>query len=173
MAPDSTPVLPQYPELILAALEAIGSKKGANKSKISRKIQLTYGTLPAAHATLLSHHLNRMKATGQLNFVQNNYVIPDPDAPPKRGRGRPAKPKKPVPEGAVKSPPRPRGRPANPGSKPKAATPTVSGEKRGRGRPPKPGKKVAAPVLLPSGERRGRGRPPKVNTPVSAAPVGA
>lgn len=116
-----------------------------------------------------------MKATGQLVFKQNNYAFPDPNAPPKRGRGRPAKPKKPLPEGFVPSPPRPRGRPAKPqdGSKPVAATPTVSGEKRGRGRPPKPGKKVAAPVLLPSGERRGRGRPPKVNTPVSAAPVEA
>ncbi|GJV61760.1 HMG-Y-related protein B-like protein [Tanacetum coccineum] len=150
----SIPVLPPYPELILAAIEAIGSKNGATKTKISRQILSTYDILPAAHTTLLSHHLNKMKASGQLVFVTNNYVIPDPNSSPKRGRGRPAKPKELVPEGTV------------------AATPTVSGQKRGRGRPPKPGKKVAAaPVLLPSGERRGRGRPRK--TPVAAAPVGA
>nr|GEV41898.1 HMG-Y-related protein B-like [Tanacetum cinerariifolium] len=96
-----------------------------------------------------------MKASGQLVFAANNYAIPDPNASPKRGRGRPAKPKELVPEGTV------------------VATPMVSGQKRGRGRPPKRGKKkvAAAPVLLPSGERRGRGRPRK--TPVAAAPVGA
>ncbi|GKC15649.1 HMG-Y-related protein B-like protein [Tanacetum coccineum] len=95
----SIPVLPPYPELILAAIEAIGSKNGATKTKISRQILSTYDILPAAHTTLLSHHLNKMKASGQLVFVTNNYAIPDPNSSPKRGRGRPAKPKELVPEG--------------------------------------------------------------------------
>ncbi|KAI3466962.1 hypothetical protein Pfo_023625 [Paulownia fortunei] len=106
--------LPQYPEMILAAIEALNEKNGSNKSSISKHIEATYGNLPPAHSTLLTHHLNKMKSTGQLQFLKNNYFKPDPNAPPRRGRGRPPKPKTPLPPGAVPLPPRPRGRPPNP-----------------------------------------------------------
>ena len=81
--------------MILAAIEALDEAGGSNKSSISKHIEDTYGSLPAAHATLLSHHLNRMRQSGELVLVKNNYMKPDPNAPPRRGRGRPPKPKAP------------------------------------------------------------------------------
>ncbi|KAJ6431692.1 hypothetical protein OIU84_019050 [Salix udensis] len=85
--------LPQYPEMIMAAIEALDEKEGSNKTSISKQIESTHPDLPPAHGTLLSHHLNKMKESGQLVLVKNNYMKPDPNAPPKRGRGRPPKPK--------------------------------------------------------------------------------
>ncbi|KAL0396707.1 UNVERIFIED_CONTAM: HMG-Y-related protein A [Sesamum calycinum] len=178
--------LPQYPEMILAAIEALNEESGSNKSSISKHIEATYGNLPPAHSTLLTHHLNKMKSAGHLLFVKNNYLKPDPNAPPRRGRGRPPKPKTPLPPGAVLPPPRPRGRPPKSRdatapslpSKPKATTTTatVSGKKRGR--PPKGATAGAGaappppPATAAGGAPRGRGRPPKVK-PAVAAPVGA
>ncbi|GER48772.1 high mobility group protein I/Y [Striga asiatica] len=177
-SPPST--LPQYPEMIMAAIKGLSEKMGSNKSSISKHIEATYGNLPPAHSTLLTHHLNRMRSTGQLLFVKNNYLIPDPNAPPRRGRGRPPKPKTPLPPGSVPHAPRPRGRPPksalDPTSppqppKPKAAG-TLSGKKRGR--PPKAAAGGGAPVRPPAteGVPRGRGRPPKVKA-AATAPVGA
>ncbi|KAI3825139.1 hypothetical protein L1987_06615 [Smallanthus sonchifolius] len=165
-APASNPILPRYPELILAAIEALDSKKGANKSRISNQIQASYGSVPAAHKTLLSHHLNKMRASGELALIKNNYVKRDPNSPPPRGRGRPSKPKEPVPEGTFISPSRPRGRPRkslepfNP-----ISAPSVSGRKRGR--PRKTGMVVAAPSV--SGRKRGR--PRKTETVVAPTPT--
>ncbi|KAI7993672.1 HMG-Y-related protein A [Camellia lanceoleosa] len=170
--------LPQYPEMILAAIEALDDKNGSNKSAISKHIEDTYGELPPAHTTLLSHHLNKMKQSGQLVMVKNNYMKPDPNSPPPRGRGRPPKPKSDLPPDAVASPPRPRGRPpksrdpSDPPPPPKIKSPSP-GSGRPRGRPPKKAKTGvgAPPPLTASGSPRGRGRPPKVKTAV-ATPVG-
>lgn len=172
-------VVSVFLQMILAAIEALNESEGSNKTSIAQQIESTYGDLPPAHATLLAHHLNKMKQSGELVFVKNNYMKPDPTAPPKRGRGRPPKPKVPVPPGAVvSSPPRPRGRPPKPRDPffplPIAKSSTSSaGSGRPRGRPPKKAKttptstSAAAPV---SGAPRGRGRPPKVKPAV--APVG-
>lgn len=163
-------------QMIMAAIEALDDKDGSNKSAISKQIESTYPDLPAAHTTLLAHHLNKMKQSGQLVMVKNNYMKPDPNAPPKRGRGRPPKPKVPVPPGTVIAPPRPRGRPPKPKdpfapvAPPKKST---SGSGRPRGRPPKKAKTEVAPTSAPAaqakGVKRGRGRPPKVKSAV--APV--
>ncbi|KAH8500610.1 hypothetical protein H0E87_015733 [Populus deltoides] len=172
----STP--PQYPEMIMAAIEALNEKEGSNKTSISKQIESTHPDLPPAHSTLLSHHLNKMKQSGQLVLVKNNYMKPDPNAPPKRGRGRPPKPKLPTPPGTVSGPPRPRGRPPKPRdpfapvASPKKKT-TSTGTGRPRGRPPK-NASTAVPAASsggapPSGARRGRGRPPKAKPAV--APV--
>ncbi|THG16206.1 hypothetical protein TEA_002768 [Camellia sinensis var. sinensis] len=88
------PSLPQYPEMIMAAIEALNDKNGSSKSAISKHIEATASSdVPAAHATLLSHHLNKMKQSGQLVMVKTNYMKPDPNAPPRRSRGRPPEPK--------------------------------------------------------------------------------
>ncbi|CAL4998854.1 unnamed protein product [Urochloa decumbens] len=119
--------LPPYPEMILAAIEGLGGKNGSNKSAISRYIEGKYGELPPAHASLLTAHLARMKESGELIFLKNNYFRADaPDAPPKRGRGRPPKKAKTEAAEAAPSP-----APASTGGD--GSTPV----KRGRGRPPK------------------------------------
>ncbi|XP_010527792.1 PREDICTED: HMG-Y-related protein A-like [Tarenaya hassleriana] len=179
--------LPPYPQMIMEAIEALNDKIGSNKTAISKHIESLHPTLPPSHATLLSYHLSQLKHNGQLVMVKNNYMKPDPGAPPKRGRGRPPKPKLPVDSNDVTAaaPPRSRGRPPKskepleqsnpPNTKPYAGT------GRPRGRPSKKARSDSgtnaasaaahvAPVAQPNGERRGRGRPPKVKQIV--APVG-
>ncbi|KAK7276238.1 hypothetical protein RIF29_17375 [Crotalaria pallida] len=161
--------LPPYPEMIMKAVEALNDANGSNKSAISSYIESTYGDLPSGHSALLTHFLNKMKESGELVFLKNNYMKPDPNAPPKRGRGRPPKPKAPVPPGTVVSPPRPRGRPLKDPDAPPSAAKVSGGSGRPRGRPPKkiarsdPSPSLAAPSASPvsSGRPRGRGRPPK------------
>ncbi|KAK3007673.1 hypothetical protein RJ639_014810 [Escallonia herrerae] len=137
--------------MIFAAIDALKEKEGSNKSSISQYIESTFGDLPAGHANLLSDNLNKMKEAGELAMVKNNYLRPDPSAPPKRGSGRPPKAKDPSsPEAAA---------PAAP------AGPTRG---RGRGRPRKdpnapPAAKKAKPAAAePSKTGRPRGRPHKV-----------
>ncbi|EOY03919.1 Linker histone H1/H5 [Theobroma cacao] len=162
------PSLPSYPQMIVNAIEALNDKNGSNKTSISKYIESQYGDLPAGHTTLLSHHLNRMKETGELIFWKNNYMKADPNAPPRRGRGRPPKSKDPLPPGVVLSPARPRGRPPkDPNAPPKSPKPKVaSGTGKPRGRP----RKMARPAGGIGGSStttmvaavRPRGRPPKV-----------
>ncbi|MED6209337.1 hypothetical protein PIB30_053697 [Stylosanthes scabra] len=170
--------LPPYPEMIMKALDGLDEPNGSNKSAISKYIESTYGELPEGHITLLSHHLNKMKDSGELVFLKNNYMKPDPDAPPKRGRGRPPKAKEPLPPGAVLSPPRPRGRPPkDPNAPPKSPKSKPSGGSgRPRGRPKKIPRGAAAaapppPLSAPSTPGRGRGRPPKVKPQLTEVSV--
>ncbi|KMS98361.1 hypothetical protein BVRB_4g093180 [Beta vulgaris subsp. vulgaris] len=101
--------LPPYPEMIITAIDALNEKMGSNKTSISKFIESKYQNLPAGHSTLLRHHLNRMKDTGELIFWKNNYMKPDPNFI-RRGRGRPPKPKEPgMPTSGGSA--RPRGRP--------------------------------------------------------------
>ncbi|BAT81255.1 HMG-Y-related protein A-like [Vigna umbellata] len=155
--------LPPYPELILKALEALNEPSGSSKSAISKYIESTYGELP--DSTVLGNQLNKMKDSGEVVFSKNNYLKADPSAPPKRGRGRPPKPKAPVSPGTVVSPPRPRGRPPkDPNAPPKSPKPKPTpGSGRPRGRPrkiPRSPATTVAPATVSSG--RPRGRPPKV-----------
>ncbi|XP_047052606.1 HMG-Y-related protein A-like [Lolium rigidum] len=191
MANDDSPKsgdLPPYPEMILAAIEALDDKSGSNKTAISTYIEENYENLPPAHASLLTANLASMKEGGKLAFVKNNYLKPAATAAaadaaaaeptPKRGRGRPRKdpsaprppPKEPKDPTAPK---RGRGRPAK-AKDPVAeavAKATAGMPKSGRGRPagkspaPKKAKVVKeAPAADASGSapaKRGRGRPPK------------
>lgn len=192
--------IPPYPEMILAAIEGLGDKNGSNKSAISKFIEEKYGELPPAHASLLTAHLARMKESGELIFLKNNYFRADaPDAPPKRGRGRPPKARDPnAPPPPPKSPAassagtgRGRGRP------PKAKSPldaavkqATAGMPKARGRPPKKAKTedgaaaapkpkpAPAPAPAPAGDgsapvKRGRGRPPKVRPAVPSETAAA
>ncbi|XP_010496630.1 PREDICTED: HMG-Y-related protein A-like isoform X1 [Camelina sativa] len=179
--------LPPYPQMIMEAIEALNDKNGSNKTTIAKQIESTQQTLPPSHTTLLSYHLNQMKKTGQLLMVKNNYMKPDPHAPPKRGRGRPPKQKTQAETAAAAAvaatvsadPPRSRGRPPKQRdpSETSIEPPKETGSGRPRGRPPKRPRtdsdKVAAPepAAQATGERSGRGRPPKVK-PTAVAPVG-
>jgi hypothetical protein len=166
-------------QIILKAIEELNEKNGSNKSSISKHIESTYGDLPAGHSTLLTHHLNKLKDSGDLVFLKNNYMKPDPNAPPKRGRGRPPKPKVPLPLGIDLGPARPRGRPPKdpnaPPKPPKVKVSTGSGKPRGRPR------KMARPsgglggstATTPASTATGkpRGRPPKVKAPMTEVSV--
>ncbi|XP_027336656.1 HMG-Y-related protein B-like isoform X2 [Abrus precatorius] len=155
--------LPPYPE----AIEALNEENGSNKSSISKYVESTYGGLPQGHKALLNVHLGKMRDSGLLVFWKNNYSKRDQNAPPRRGRGRPPKPKDPLPPGTTLPPPRPRGRPRkgpnDPPRPPKAKFSTGSGRPRGRPRKmarPAGGFGGAPPSKAASG--RPRGRPPKV-----------
>lgn len=136
--------------MIFAAIDTLNEKDGSNKSSISRYIESTYGDLPAGHINLLTDHLNKLKENGELIIVKNNYMRPDPNAPPKRGRGRPPKAKDPSAPVPVEGQPRPRGRPrrdpnappapkkAKPVEKPSEPTPSKTGRPRGRPRKVQP-----------------------------------
>ncbi|KAK7300698.1 hypothetical protein RJT34_11546 [Clitoria ternatea] len=170
--------LPPYPEMIMKALEALNEPNGSNKSAISKYIESTYGELPEGHTTVLAHHLNKLKENGDLVFFKNNYMKPDPNAPPKRGRGRPPKPKESVPPGTALSPPRPRGRPPKdpnaPPKSPKAKVSTPSGRPRGRPKKiPRSPEAAAAVAVTPTAVSSGRprGRPPKVKPQLTEVSV--
>nr|DAD35723.1 TPA_asm: hypothetical protein HUJ06_006363 [Nelumbo nucifera] len=140
------PSLPQYSEMIFAAIAALDDKNGSSKSAISKYIESQYGNLPAGHSQLLSHHLNRLKESGELIMVKNNYIKPNPNDPPK---GRPPKPKDPSAPVVPK---------------------VSSGTGRPRGRPPKKARPAGAATAA-SGPPRPRGRPPKAKPPFAAVSV--
>ncbi|XP_009589683.1 HMG-Y-related protein A-like [Nicotiana tabacum] len=140
----------EYPEMIYEALDALQQKEGSNKSSISKYIESKYGILNDTHSKLLTYHLDRMKQTGELIFLKNNYIKPGPNVPPKRGRGRPPKPKTALPQDTEIAAPKPRGRP-----------------KKDPNAPPTP--KKLKPTIVPSNlanpvskTGRPRGRPRKV-----------
>ncbi|OAY79184.1 HMG-Y-related protein A [Ananas comosus] len=155
--------------MIMAAITALNEPNGSNKTSISKYIQSNYGELPPSHSALLKAHLMHMRQNGELVFIKNNYFVAGPDAPPKRGRGRPPKSEARGPPGFRPAPPP---RPAPP--RPQGAS---SGRGRGRGRPrkvPLPDHAAAsastsssAAAMMgaappPQPGKRGRGRPRKV-----------
>ncbi|KAK9091561.1 hypothetical protein Sjap_024738 [Stephania japonica] len=157
---------PPYPEMIQAAIAGLGDENGSNKSAISKYIEGAFVGLPSDHSVQLTDSLIKMKESGELMHSKNNYLLRDPNAPPKRGRGRPPKPKlqSSLPE-APAGPPRPRGRPpkardplAPPSSSPRPKV--ASGSGKPRGRPPKKAKidgAVAAEAAGVTGAPRPRG----------------
>ncbi|CAN4096738.1 unnamed protein product [Withania somnifera] len=139
--------------MIYEALDALNQEGGSNKSSITKYIESKYGDLGQDLTKMVPLHLDNMKQNGDLIFLKNNYIKPGPDVPPKRGRGRPPKPKAPLPPGTVESaPPKPRGRPR----KDPNAPPTS--------KKPKPAPVAGSPNSTDLGATTGRprGRPRKV-----------
>ncbi|CAH2037621.1 unnamed protein product [Thlaspi arvense] len=132
--------LPPYPRLIMEAIESINDKYGCNRTRIEKHIESTQQIMPPSQSTLINYHLKRMKNSGQLLLVRNNYMKPGSDPPPKRGRGRPPKEKTLAdsPASTVPAdPPRSRGRPPkprDPSIQPKEQITSGSGRPRGRPR---------------------------------------
>ncbi|XP_074563886.1 HMG-Y-related protein A-like [Curcuma longa] len=150
-----TQPLPPYRQMILAAISAAGSQSGASKSSISDHIESTYSDrLPPSHASLLAAYLATMASAGELVLVGHDvYLLPDPEAPPPKRRGRPPKPRHPAPADAA---PKRRGRP--PKSVDPLAPPKIP---RPRGRPPKQDGDSEQAGL----GKRPRGRPLKARPP--------
>ncbi|KAL8474716.1 hypothetical protein ACS0TY_031237 [Phlomoides rotata] len=174
---------PPYAEMITAAITALNERDGSSKRAIAKYIETHYQALPPTHSALLTHHLKRLKDSGQLHMVKKSYALPsrstaaavngdvnavpaDPaSSGPKRRPGRPPKPKPDAGQAAVPvfaAPINMNAPPAQNAAAGPAGTPV-----RGRGRPPKrgPGR---PPQSGGVGKRRGR---PAKNTVVAPAPA--
>ncbi|KAG6469273.1 HMG-Y-related protein A-like [Zingiber officinale] len=162
-----------YPEMIMEAIAALGEARGADKSAISNYIESKNSDLPPDHPSLLSTHLDRMKENGELLHVDGYYTKPGTNAPAKRGRGRPPKPKSDLASGAELPSPRSRGRPPKTKDPLAAAVAkAASGFPRPRGRPPKADRATESGTSgAVVGVKRGRGRPPKAKPAVAAEAV--
>ncbi|KAI7985163.1 HMG-Y-related protein A [Camellia lanceoleosa] len=185
---------PPYAEMITEAITALKEKDGSSRQAIAKYIEKAYSNLPATHSTLLTHQLKRLKNTGQLVMVKHSYMLPrsvphpllSPPPPPpptdddtgnvnenalssgpKRGPGRPPKPKmlaQPSNSGVGRmlvslglvdgSAPMAR---RGPGRPPKSAKTELGN--RARGRPPRP--KSLSLLMGQGGLKRMPGRPPK------------
>lgn len=138
--------------MIIKAIVDLNERKGSSSRAIAKYIDATFSNLPHSHAALLVHHLRRLKKKGVLQMVKHSYKLPKKastktDAP-KRGPGRPPKPKPSAGDaGLVK---RGRGRPRKDPSVPKEAP-----------RKPKVGRPRKAPLAAGAAAPRPRGRPPK------------
>ncbi|KAE8696055.1 HMG-Y-related protein B [Hibiscus syriacus] len=88
----------------------------------------------------------------------------DPNAPPRCGRGRPPKPKVPLPPGMVLSSGWPRGRPPkDPNAPPRSPKPSGSGKPRGRPRKmARPEGEIGGCSTTMTSTSAVRRRPPKV-----------
>ncbi|KAG0464262.1 hypothetical protein HPP92_020331 [Vanilla planifolia] len=160
-----------YHEVVTEAITALGEQDGSTKSAILYHIETTYrGNLPANHEAALSEALATMKDAGDVLLINNKYKNSTPGTLPRRGRGRPPKPKVSPPPGQDPPTPRPRGRP------PKIRDPlavavakAAAGFPRSRGRPKKIRPASSALPMTVVGVKRGRGRPPKVRATVAEA----
>ncbi|KAK9742857.1 hypothetical protein RND81_03G200900 [Saponaria officinalis] len=70
---------PSYTEMIMAAImhdNSQGKVGGSSKRAIAKYIDRVYTELPPTHSALLTHHLMRLKASGQLVMVGKSYQLP-------------------------------------------------------------------------------------------------
>ncbi|XP_044477681.1 uncharacterized protein LOC123204929 [Mangifera indica] len=162
---------PPYTEMISSAITALKEKDGSSKRAIAKYIEKVYANvLPPNHSALLTHHLKRLKNTGQLVMVKKSYKLPRSDdvvassIPPESIN---VISENATAIGSTHGPKAGRGR----GRPPKVATTTsdsvlaslglVDQPKRGRGRPRKGDVVVVAAAVAPRGPMKGKGRPPK------------
>lgn len=180
--------------MITTAIGALNERTGSSKKAIAKYIQRTFDDLPPSHPALLTHHLKRLRSSGQVVMVKHSYMLPrsgddahalpphpGPVPGPKRGRGRPPKPKippQPTPESVLMAvglvdgpvvPKRSPGRPPKSGVLHAPRPNSIDGPKRGPGRPPKAQLGGVVPprpagVTKVSVSGRPRGRPRKILT---------
>ncbi|PPD67656.1 hypothetical protein GOBAR_DD35468 [Gossypium barbadense] len=71
-----TPSHPPYSLMIQQAILKLNEECGSKEEDISRFIEKEYKGLPWAHASFLSHHLERLCRTGELTSVDNErYMV--------------------------------------------------------------------------------------------------
>ncbi|KAL9234402.1 hypothetical protein vseg_009279 [Gypsophila vaccaria] len=76
---------PSYTEMIMSAImydNSQGKCGGSSKRAISKYIDRVYSELPPTHSALLTHHLIRLKDSGQLAVVGKSYQLPGFKPPP-------------------------------------------------------------------------------------------
>ncbi|CAH9143953.1 unnamed protein product [Cuscuta epithymum] len=62
--------------MITTAVATLKETNGSSRQAIARYIDRFYSDLPHTHSSLLSHHLKRLKNTGQLVMVKHSYKLP-------------------------------------------------------------------------------------------------
>ncbi|XP_073281926.1 uncharacterized protein [Primulina huaijiensis] len=67
---------PPYVEMITAAIAALNERNGSSKKAIVKYIESHYSNLPPTHSALLTHHLKRLKNSGQILMVKYSYKLP-------------------------------------------------------------------------------------------------
>ncbi|XP_075523524.1 uncharacterized protein LOC142556129 [Primulina tabacum] len=67
---------PPYAEMITAAIAALNERNGSSKKAIVKYIESHYWNLPPTHSSLLTHHLKRLKNSGQILMVKYSYRLP-------------------------------------------------------------------------------------------------
>ncbi|XP_010673842.2 HMG-Y-related protein A [Beta vulgaris subsp. vulgaris] len=136
---------PDYPQMIMGAIEELNEKEGSSKEAIIEFIESNYSDLPPSHATHVSHTLEKLKQTGQLLMLKDDTYILKPhhdDDVDVDDDGHDGEDDDDDVE-------------VGPTNNNGLSLPM----KRGRGRPPKP--KVALPPGVVPPPARPRGRPPK------------
>ncbi|XP_044465535.1 protein SPT2 homolog [Mangifera indica] len=161
---------PPYTEMISSAIATLKEKDGSSKRAIAKFIEKVYGNfLPPNHSALLTHHLKRLRNTGQLIMVKKSYKLPRSDDEVSASI-IPSESNNIIPDNApaissAHGPKTGRGR----GRPPKANNSTdgvlaslglVDQPKSGPGRPKK-GDVVVVTMTATQGPKKGRGRPPK------------
>ncbi|XVF03214.1 hypothetical protein REPUB_Repub04eG0242100 [Reevesia pubescens] len=196
---------PPYSDMICEAIGALKDKNGSSKRAIAKYIESAYNDLPPTHSALLTHHLKSLKNNGILIMVKKSYklasstsrseaLVPDSSPPnpsdasvgPKRGRGRPPKPKSstlPVTDPNSQQPVSVSDGPKKSPGRPKKNGPVeqLGVVRKGRGRPPKTGPKKSTgrlrkpktvrSVVGANAMKRGRGRPPNQVLPHGVLPI--
>ncbi|XP_059428931.1 uncharacterized protein LOC132192135 isoform X2 [Corylus avellana] len=72
-----TPNHPTYALMIRRAIEQLNEEKGSTEEAISKFIKEDVEDLPLAHASFLSHHLNKLSESGEIvKAFGNRYMVP-------------------------------------------------------------------------------------------------
>lgn len=72
-----TPDHPTYALMIQRAIEQLNEEKGSTEEAISKFIKEDVEDLPLAHASFLSHHLNKLSESGEIVKAHENcYMLP-------------------------------------------------------------------------------------------------
>ncbi|XP_022884930.1 uncharacterized protein LOC111401429 [Olea europaea var. sylvestris] len=78
---------PTYAEMITAAIGALKERNGSSKRAIAKYIESQYSNLPPTHSALLTHHMKRLKNSGQVLMVKNSYKLPRSTSVPVTANG--------------------------------------------------------------------------------------
>lgn len=142
--------------MIAATITALNERDGSSKRAIAKYIETHYSGLPPTHTALLTHHLKRLKANGQLVMVKKSYALPTRSTAASVNGDVNAVAADPATSGSKRRPGRP------PKSNPdagQAAVPVFAAPINMNAQPAAAGVHIAVgPAITPI---RGRGRPPK------------
>lgn len=192
--PTSSHGHPPYAQMITEAITALKERNGSSKVAIAKYIDRVYSSLPSTHSALLTHHLKKLKESGQLVMVKHSYKLAGSTAQVQvqsnGSKKRPGRPPKAKPDVATVQPqpvPQPQAQAQPPvnaaggtGVVPESVFASLglvdgpaSASKRRPGRPKKAdvgnGGLQPSPVAVP---KKSPGRPPK-NVAGNAADPGA